>query len=422
MKKILALLLTAAMVCGLASCGQSVGSSSTASASGSSTSSTASASGSGKVTTVGFIYIGNDSQAYTANFIAAQTAIEKTYGDKVKTLAKYDVSEDAGAVTTAAEDLISAGCNIIFSTSFGFGETIKEIAAQNPDVQFCQATCADANEETVLTNYYNYMGAIYQGRYVAGIIAGMKMEELIKAGTITEAQAKVGYVAAYPYAEPISGYTAFFLGVRSIVPTATMEVMYANSWGDYETEKQLATTMIEDGCVIISQHSDTEGPAEACEEESAKGYTVFHVGYNQSMIDIAPKTSLGGCRINWDVYEVAAVGAVIDGKSISDAVTATGATVKGQDSWGGFAEDWVEMLDLNSSIVASGTADAVNAAIKSFKDGTLKATDVFKGDYTGVNPYKSSDTVNLANGYDENSKQSAPSFGYVLNDVITVLG
>lgn len=168
----------------------------------------------------------------------------------------------------------------------------------------------------------------------------MKMKELIDAGTITEDKAKVGYVAAYPYAEVISGYTAFFLGVRSVVPAATMEVNYTNSWGDYDTEKTMATAMIEDGCVIISQHSDTEGPAEACEDASKNGTTVFHVGYNQSMVDIAPDSSLISSRLDYAPYEIAAVQAVKDGTAID------------VDSWAGFDKGWVAMTDLNTKIAA----------------------------------------------------------------------
>ena len=292
-KKILALIMACAMIIGLASCGKSVsGEDNSAASNGAATSQPTEADA--DATKVGFVYIGDDSEAYTANFIAAQTAIEKEFGSSVKTMAKYNVAEDA--IEDPLVELCEAGCDIIFTTSFGYGETAKELAAQYPDIQFCQATCANADKDTA--NYHTYMGTIYQGRYVAGIVAGMKMKELIDAGTITEDKAKVGYVAAYPYAEVISGYTAFFLGVRSVVPAATMEVNYTNSWGDYDTEKTMATAMIEDGCVIISQHSDTEGPAEACEDASKNGTTVFHVGYNQSMVDIAPDRSLISSRLD----------------------------------------------------------------------------------------------------------------------------
>jgi basic membrane lipoprotein Med (substrate-binding protein (PBP1-ABC) superfamily) len=379
----------------LTACGQSVGAASVASAANSTASSAASAAA--DAMKVGFIYIGDDSQAYTANFVAAQTAIEQKYGAAVQTVPKMNVAEDA--IESPLRELCDAGCKIIFTTSFGYGETTKEIAQEYPDIQFCQATCADAAADPVVPNYHNYMGAIYQGRYVAGIVAGMKLAELgVKAP-------KIGYVAAFPYAEVISGYTSFFLGVRSIVADATMEVMYANSWGDYDTEKTMATAMIEDGCVLISQHSDTEGPAEACEDAAAKGTQVFCVAYNQDMTDIAPNTCLISSRIDWAPYEVAAVQAVMDGTEIK------------VDEWAGFDQGWVAMTELNTKIAAKGTQEAVDAAIQGFKDGKI---DVFKGDYTGTNPYDAADTISLKDGFTENATQSAPAFAYVLDDVITV--
>mgnify|MGYP000918036387 CR=1 FL=1 len=403
-KKILALAIACAMVIGLAACGKSVTDNGSANSSAGAATSQPAASD-GDVTKVGFVYIGDDSEAYTANFIAAQTAIEKQYGSSVKTIAKYNVAEDA--VEDPLVELCEAGCDIIFTTSFGYGEVAKELAAQYPDVQFCQATCANADKETA--NYHTYMGTIYQGRYVAGIVAGMKMKELIDQGKITEDKAKIGYVAAYPYAEVISGYTAFFLGVRSVVPTATMEVNYTNSWGNYDTEKTMATAMIEDGCVIISQHSDTEGPAEACEDAYKKGGVVFHVGYNQSMIDIAPNTSRVSSRLDYAPYEVAAVQAVMDNNTID------------VDSWAGFDKGWVAMTDLNTEIAADGTQEAMDTAINEFKDGTKTATDVFKGDYKATNPSDKADVIDLNEGFAENSTQSAPAFSYVLDDVITVV-
>jgi basic membrane protein A len=399
-KKILALVMACAMVLGLAACGNSVGD-----AAGSATAAGSQAAATDGTMKVGFVYIGDDSQAYTANFIAAENAIKEQFGDKVMTIAKYNVAEDA--IESPLTELCEAGCSIIFTTSFGYGETAKELAAKYPDIQFCQATCANADKETA--NYHTYMGAIYQGRYVAGIAAGKKIQELIDNGTITADQAKVGYVAAFPYAEVISGYTAFFLGVRSVVPTATMEVNYTNSWGDYDTEKTMATAMIEDKCVVISQHSDTEGPAEACEDAVKKGTTVYHVGYNQSMTDIAPESSLISSRQDYAPYEVAAVQAVMDGTEIA------------VDEWAGFDKGWVAMTDLNTAIAAKGTQEAMDEAINAFKDGSLKATDVFKGDYTGKDPYDEANVIDLNEGFAENETQSAPAFNYVLDDVITVI-
>ena len=417
-KRIFALMLAMAMVLGLCACGQSVGGSTTDTAASTQTEATeapaeaagstdAAATTSGDVLKVGFVYIGDETEAYTANFIAAENAIADTYGDKVECIAKYNVAEDA--VEDPVRELCDTGCGIIFTPSFGYGATVKELAAEYPDIQFCQATCADAAEEPVVSNYHNYMGEIYQGRYVAGIVAGMKLQEMIDNGTITADQAKIGYVAAFDYAEVISGYTAFLMGVRSIVPDATMEVQYAGTWGDFDTEKTMATALIEDGCVIISQHSDTEGPAKACEDAHAKGTEVYCVSYNQDMTDVAPNTCLISSRQDYAPYEVAAVQAVMDGTELP------------VDQHAGFDEGWVAMTPLNTAIAAEGTQEKIDEVEASFKDHSLKATDVFKGPYTATNPY-TNETIDLTDGFDENATQSAPAFGYVINDIITIKG
>lgn len=411
-KKILALVLSLAMALSLCACGQSVGeNASAASATEGSVAEAPASAGEAApaedVMKVGFVYIGDESEAYTANFIAAEKAIAETYGNKVECIAKYNVAEDA--VEDPVKELCETGCELIFTTSFGYGAVVKEIAQQYPDIQFCQATCADAAAEPVVANYHNYMGHIYQGRYVAGIVAGMKLQEMIDAGTITADQAKIGYVAAFDYAEVISGYTAFLMGIRSIVPEATMTVQYANTWGDYDTEKTMATALIEDGCVIISQHSDTEGPAQACEDAVAKGTEVYCVAYNQDMTDVAPNACLISSRQDYAPYEVAAVQAVMDGKELP------------VDRGAGFEEGWVAMTALNTTIAAEGTQEKMDEAIKAFKDGTMKATDVFKGPYTATNPY-TDETIDLADGFDENATQSAPAFGYVINEIITIKG
>ncbi len=413
MKKLLTLLLALAMTFALAACGgQDLSANSansdkvsegTENAGAENTDSDSDSTG--DVLKIGYIYIGDDSEAYTENFIYAQQAVETAYAGQVETMAKYRVAEDSGEVTTAAEELIDAGCTLIFSTSFGFGETLKELAASYPNVEFCQATCADADDET--PNYHNAMGEIYQGRYIAGVVAGMKLQELLDSGEVTEA--KVGYVAAYPYAEVISGYTAFLMGVRSVVSDATMDVMYANSWGDYEEESKIAQTLIERGCAIISQHSDTEGPATVCEKAAANGTVVYHVGYNTDMSSFAPNTSLISSRIVWDSYQIGVVQAVLNGDKIA------------VDEWHGFDEGWVAMTDLNTAIAAEGTQDKIDELVDAFASNSLSATDIYVGDYTATNPWDDTDTIDLSDGYAENSTQSAPSFYWVLDNIITVV-
>ena len=362
---------------------------------------------------VGFVYLGDGGTAYTNNFIRSQIELEERYPDNVTTFAKYNIPEEN--CEPAIRDLISNGCELIFGTSFGYGAAMKKLAAEFPKVQFCQATCSNANEEPVLPNYHNFMGTIYQGRYISGIVTGMKLRELIKMGKITPSQAKIGYVAAFPYAEVISGYTAFFLGVRSIVKDAVMTVSYTNTWSNTTTERKLAEKLIDEGCVIIAQHSDTAGPATACETASTRdGKLVFHVGYNQTMTDVAPTTSLISTRINWTPYFISATEAVIKEKKIESMVKGD---VFGNDAAAGFDNGWCEMIGLNKLIAAAGTQEEVDAKVKQFKS---KGIIVFQGDYVGVNPFDESDIYNLNDPYIENAVQSAPSFNYVLKDVITI--
>lgn len=365
----------------------------------------------GKHVTVGIIYVGDESTAYTMNFVKAQNAIENEYGDQVEIISKYNIPEGNEAV--ALQELVDAGCDIIFGTSYGYGVTMKQYAKQYPMIEFCQATCSNANEDEVLVNYHTFMGAIYEGRYVSGVVAGMKIKELIEQGKITAEQAKVGYVGAYPYAEVISGYTAFFLGVREVVPEATMVVRYTNTWDDYILEKKCAQALIEEGCVILSQHSDTTGPAVACEETDST-QEVYLASYNQSMADVAPTTYLTGCKINWVPYMTAAVGAVLDNKSIESRVKGN---VNGQDIGAGFDEGWVEMLELNEVVAANGTREKIDSLENDFKKGSVH---VFQGDYLGVNPNDTSDTYDLNKEYVENRNCSAPTFDYILKDVITI--
>lgn len=260
---------------------------------------------------VGIILDGDESAPYNNNFLRAVPVIEAEYGERVKVLPIRNIHLDHAE--EALDELVADKCDLIFATSYGYGTMMKEYAAQNPDIVFCEATCDNANTEPQLPNYNTFMGRIYEGRYIFGVVAGYKLEQMIADGEISADEAVVGYVAAYPVSEVISGYTAFFLGVRSVVPSARMKVCYTDTWSDYTVEKQYTEELIDQGCVIISQHSDTIGPAIACEEASVDHH-VYHIGYNQSMLDIAPTASLVSCRINWTPYLMGAVGAVLEEK------------------------------------------------------------------------------------------------------------
>lgn len=361
--------------------------------------------------TVGFVLDGDDSTPYSANFIRAIEALELQYGDRVRLIQRYNVPyEDTDAVL---RELCALGCDLIFTNSYGYGATAKAVAAEYPDVEFCEATCDNANEEPVQKNYHTFMGEICQGRYVAGLVAGLKLQEMIDAGQIRAEEAWIGYVGAYPYAEVISGYTAFFLGARQTCPTVRMRVKYTNVWTSYMLEKEYAKELIEEGCVIISQHSDTVGPAVECESADV-GHPVYHVGYNQDMIDVAPMTSLIGTRIDWSPYVCGAVGAVLENRRIESAIAGH---VHGNDVGAGFKEGWVRMLELNPAIAPAGSEELIRQTIEEIEDGKCH---IFQGDYLGVNPYDPNDVWDLNREYPENANASAPSFSYILQDVIVI--
>ncbi len=364
-----------------------------------------------KTIKVGFMYVGDASTAYTNNFMKAQKAVEEAYGNQVIAVAKYNVSE--GLEDKYFQELIDEKCDIIFATSFGYADAAKRFAQMYPDVEIVMATGTNANDEPKLNNYHTFMGEIYQGRYTAGVAAGMKIKELIDSGIIDESQAKVGYVGAYPYAEVISGYTAFILGVRSVVPQAHMIVKYTNSWSNYALEKRYAKELIDEECVIISQHSDTAGPAVACEQTDAST-PVYLVSYNQSMADIAPTTYLTGSKINWSYYMIGAVGAVLEGRNIENTVDGR---AYGNDMMAGFEKNWIEMLDINEVVAAPGTKQRVESVCDEFRKGQVH---VFFGDYTGVSVNDKNDTCNLNDEYIENYRSSAPTFNYILNKIITI--
>lgn len=359
---------------------------------------------------IGFVYDGDESIPYTNNFIRAQHTVEERFASKVQILTRKNINPDEA--DEILDELVEEGCSLIFTNSYSNAIIAKEHAMKYPNVQFCQASGDNGAEPPLVRNYHTFMGEIYEGRYVSGIVAGLKLKELIEHGIIRKDQAKLGYVGAYPYPEVISGYTAFFLGARSIVPTATMTVTYTYTWSSFSEEKACAKHLIDEGCVIISQHSDTIGPAIACEESFERH--VFHIGYNQSMIDIAPMTSLISTRINWTPYITGAVEAMLNKRNFEKSIKGH---VHGNDIGAGFELGWVQMLELNSIIAAKGTAEAIENAIQSFRKGK---TVVYSGDFIGVNPYDEDDIYDLRKEFKENENSSAPSFCYVLKDVITV--
>ena len=359
---------------------------------------------------VGFVYSEDESTPYTANFVKAQHALEDEYSSRVEVLVKSNVlSKNA---EQPIRELIRQNVRIIF---INLDTDIPiALAREFPEVQFCQASMPNISIEGTPENYHTFNGEIYQARYVSGVAAGMKLKQMMDSGTLLPQAAWVGYVGANSTTEVISGYTAFLLGVRSIVPEARMKVRYTGSWSNYTAEKEETRKLIREGCVIIAQHVNTTAPAAACEEASREGKTVYHIGYHQSMMDTAPSCALLSIRTNWAPYVLQATKAVLDGRIIEQVVEAH---AHGRDLSAGFEYGWVELLELNEYIAAEGTREKIDSVVESLKKGKIK---VFSGNYTGVNPLDPTDTIDLNDGYKENKNSSNPTFGYILDDCIMV--
>ena len=311
---------------------------------------------------------------------------------------KYNVPETEVCYDKAIE-LVDEGCDIIFADSFGHESYLLQAAAEHPEVQFCHATGYQA-KGSGLTNMHNYFTAIYEARYVSGVVAGLKLNEMIEQGKITAEQAVMGYVGAYPYAEVISGYTAFYLGARSVCPSVTMKVTYTNSWADMALEKEAADALIAQGCVLISQHADTTGAPTACQ---AAG--VPCVGYNVSMISVAPDSALTSAAVVWGPYYTYAVKCLIDGEEIAT------------DWCKGYVDGAVEIKELNEKVVAAGTDEAVKAVEEKLKSGELHVFDT--STFTVDGKVLEDETYVWDGYYHESELASAPSFTYIV-DGITV--
>ena len=349
---------------------------------------------------VGIIFIGDENEGYSASHInGIKAAAEKLGLAEDQVIMKTNIGEDESCLD-AAEDLAADGCQLIFATSFGHESYLMEAAQNHPELTFAHATGYQA-AASGLENFSNYFDNIYEARYVSGVVAGMKLKEMIDNGEISAADAKIGYVGAYPYAEVISGFTAFFLGVRSEVPEATMKVLYTNSWADPAAEAETAKQLISDGCVLIGQHADTTGAPSACQEEG-----VPCVGYNVDMTSVAPDVALTSPTNNWAVYYKYAIECVMNGEKI-------------KTDWSeGFNEDAVRITQLGSSI-AEGTEDAVKAAEEAIKAGTLHVFDTTTFTINGA-PMEDSDYV--FDGYfHESELASAPAFSAIIDGIESVV-
>ena len=402
MKKFLAMLLALVMALSLVACGEKKDDTQ--------------GNGDGDATAakvkVGFITLHDENSTYDKNFIDAAKEACANLGlvENEDYFIKTNVGETEQCAEVAA-DLVDAGCNIIFADSFGHEPYMIEVAKANPEVQFCHSTGTRAHTEG-LANYHNAFASIYEGRYLAGIAAGLKLNAMIDAGDIKADEAKMGYVGAFTYAEVVSGYTSFYLGAKSVCPTVTMDVTFTGSWYDETLEKEGAEKLIQGGCKLISQHADSLGAPTACENAG-----VPNVSYNGSTQAACPNTYIISSRINWAPYYEYAIKAVMDGTAID------------VDWTGTLATNSVVLTDLNTTVAGEGTAEAIAAATEKLEKGEIHVFDcstfTVKGETltsyqadVNADSDNTPDTEVVHDGYfAESEKRSAPYFDLEIDGI-----
>ena len=419
MKKIIALVLALAMAFALVACGSSNGNASnqgdnfnTSTTVGSGDSSEGGQGSTGSddaVLKVGAILIGDENEGYTYAHMQGLAAAAEATGAQV--IYKYTVPESE-ACYDAAVDLMEQGCTLIISNSYGHQSYIQQFAADYPEMNVYAAT-GDTAALSGLSNFGNAFTGIYQARFVSGVVAGMKIAELVEQGKLSDANydangnVKVGYVGAYPYAEVVSGYTAFYLGIKSVYEKVVMDVQYTNSWFDLIAEGTAAEALIASGCVIIGQHADSTGAPSACQAAWESGTVVYSVGYNIDMLAVAPDAALTSPTNDWAQFYTFAMQNVIDGKGVVTDWTA------------GYEKDAVGITNLGPNC-AAGTADKVAEVIAALKSGELQVFDCSTFTVGGVNPTSllvdtdgdwTGDTEAVIDGvFQESYYRSAPSF------------
>ena len=357
---------------------------------------------------VGFIFLHDENSTYDLNFLnAAKEACEKL---GVEYLMKTNIDENEDC-QEAAEQLADAGCDIVFADSFGHEDYMIEVAREFPDVQFCHATGTKAHTEG-LSNFHNAFASIYEGRYLAGVAAGLKLNEMIENGEFTAEEAKMGYVGAFTYAEVVSGYTAFFLGARSVCPTVTMDVTFTGSWYDETAEKEAANNLIKGGCKLISQHADSMGAPTACENAG-----VPDVSYNGSTLDACPNTFIVSSRINWEPYFEYIINCVASGEEID------------VDWTGDIATNSVVLTDVNEAVAAAGTVEKIEEVKAALLDGTLRVFDTstftvggetvttYMADVDTDPAYEGDTEVVIDGAFCESTFRSAPYFDLKIDGI-----
>jgi len=363
---------------------------------------------------LGVILLHDEDSTYDNNFINGVKDAAANLGlaeDQV--IIKRNIPESNDCYETAL-DLADEGCQIIFADSFGHETFMLQAAKEKPEVEFCHATGTMAHTEG-LANFHNAFAAIYEGRYLAGVAAGMKLNELKEAGKLKGEVPMMGYVGAFTYAEVVSGYTSFYLGAKSICPDVIMKVQFTGSWYDEKEEKAAAEALIAAGADLISQHADSMGAPTACENAG-----IPDISYNGSTVESCPNTFIVASRIDWAPYFEYIVNQKIAGEAIATDWTGTIATGS------------VVLTDVNEKAAAPGTVEKIAEVKAELEAGTLHVYDTAKEGFITVegkqlDSYKADvdtdaayekDTEVVSDGYfHESEYRSAPYFDVTIDGI-----
>lgn len=310
MKKLLAVLLAAVIGMTAVGCGSNSGTSG-GGESGTDTQTT-------EPIKVGFIYIGHiNDGGFTQAHDAGRLELEEKLGDQVETFYQEAVPENIQEVKNSAKVMMDQGATVIFANSFGYMDAMEELSSEYPEVKFIHFSGYKMNE----TNFGNYFGAMEEARYLSGIVAGMKTQSN-----------KIGFVAAFPLPELFIAINAFTLGVQSVNPDATVQVVWTNSWYDPAKEKEAADALLANGCDVLAQHCDTTGPQVAAEAQGA-----FAIGYNADSYQAAPKAFMTAPVWHHGVFYVKTVQDIIDG------------TWQPESYYGNMADGYIDILPLTEN-------------------------------------------------------------------------
>ncbi len=371
---------------------------------------------------IGVILVGDENEGYTYAHIEGIQIAAKNLGidESSQIIWKYSVAEDASCYDAAA-DLADSGCNVVISNSYGHQLYMQQAAADFPEVDFISMT-GDTAKKSGMENFANAFTRVYESRFVSGVVAGLKLKELDEKGLIAEknydenGKVLVGYVGAYPYAEVVSGYTAFYLGIKSVYENVAMLVQYTNSWFDITAEYEAASALMSKGCIIIGQHADSTGAPSAVQTALEAGDTCYSVGYNVSMLSVAPLAALTSATNEWSVYYEYALKTIANGEKVAT-------------NWAaGYDKGSVNITALGESC-AAGTEEKVAEVVEALKNGEINVFDVntftvggktvesafatdTDGDWTN-----DADEAIWDGCYHESYFQSAPAFGLRIDGI-----